>query len=60
MKSPDPNAKPPRPNISDQELGRDLLNLHLPEVDLVASDAECAAMYPAGVYDDIVNSTLEN
>lgn len=60
MKTPDSNLKTPRPNISDKELDRDLVNLHLPDVDLIASDAECAAMYPPGVYDDMVNSTLED
>jgi hypothetical protein len=59
MKSPAAAPKPSRPNISDKELDRDIVNLNLPEVDLIASDDECAAMYPKGAYDDIVNSTLE-
>lgn len=40
----------PRHNITSKELDRDLLNLHLPEIDLIASDEECEAMYPPGVY----------
>lgn len=39
-----------RHNITAQELDRDLINLHLPEIDLIATDEECAAMYPPGVY----------
>ncbi|WP_310395364.1 recombinase family protein [Hymenobacter sp.] len=37
------------PNLTDQELGRDVINLFLPEIDLVASDEECAAMYLPGL-----------
>ena len=37
-------------NITVKELDRDLINLHLPEIDLNAPDEECAAMYPPGVY----------
>jgi hypothetical protein len=40
----------PRHNITTKELDRDLINLHLPEIDLVATDEECAAMYPPGIY----------
>jgi hypothetical protein len=52
-------AKSGRPNISERELDRDLVNLHLPEANLIASDDECAAMYPKGVYASMVNSTLD-
>jgi hypothetical protein len=58
MKSPADNPKPSRPNISDKELDRDIVNLQLPDVDLIASDEECAAMYPKGVYEDMISSIL--
>jgi len=53
--STDPTPTPeqpadPRHNITAKELDRDLINLHLPEIDLIATDEECAAMYPPGVY----------
>lgn len=44
----------PRHNITARELDRDLINLHLPEVDLIATDEECAAMYSPGVYAQIL------
>ena len=40
----------PRHNITAKEIDRDLINLHLPELDLIATDEECAALYPPGVY----------
>ena len=40
----------PRHNITVKELDRDLINLHLPEIHLIATDEECAALYPPSVY----------
>lgn len=40
----------PHHNITAKELDRGLINLHLPEIDLIATDQECAAMYPPGFY----------
>lgn len=44
----------PRHNITAKELDRDLLNLHLPEIDLIATEQECEAMYPPGVYQQMM------
>ncbi|QKG55034.1 hypothetical protein [Hymenobacter sp. BRD67] len=48
----------PRHNITAKELDRDLLNLHLPEIDLIATDEECEAMYPPGVYRQMMKQIL--
>ncbi len=46
-------------NISTKEIDRDLINLHLPEQDLIASAEECAALYPPGEYEQMIKSLLE-
>jgi hypothetical protein len=39
-------------NITDKELDRDIVNLHLPELDsYVATDEELRALYAPGEYD---------
>ncbi|GAB3879654.1 hypothetical protein GCM10028824_43430 [Hymenobacter segetis] len=39
-------------NISDKELDRDIINLHLPEPDnYIATDEELRALYLPGEYD---------
>lgn len=48
----------PSHNITAQELGRDLLNLNLPVIDLVATEEECEAMYPPGVYKRMMKKIL--
>ena len=52
-----PDATPEQPadfgNITLKELDRDLLNLHLPEIDIVATEEECAAMYRPGEYEQM-------
>ena len=49
----------PRHNITAKELDHDLLNLHLPEADLIATDEECAALYPPGVYQQLLQEIIE-
>ena len=44
----------PRHNITAKEIDRDLLNLNLPEIDLIATEQECEAMYPPGVYQQMM------
>ena len=46
----------PRHNIKAKELDRDLINLNLPEADLIATEQECEAMYPYGVYQQMMDS----
>jgi hypothetical protein len=48
----------PSHNITAQELGRDLLNLNLPVIDLIATEEECEAMYPPGVYKRMMKEIL--
>lgn len=45
-------------NITAQELDRDLLNLNLPVIDLIATEEECEAMYPPGVYKQMMKEIL--
>lgn len=47
----------PRHNITAQELARDVLSLHLPARDLVATDEECAALYAPGVYEQLLKDS---
>ena len=55
--NPDPDETPAVPpglnhNISDKELDRDIINLHLPEPDsYIATDEELRALYLPGEYD---------
>lgn len=49
----------PRHHITTKELDRDLLNLHLPEIDLIATEQECEAMYPPGVYQQMMKELTE-
>jgi hypothetical protein len=44
----------PRHNITAKEIDHDLLNLNLPEIDLIANEQECEAMYPPGVYQQMM------
>lgn len=48
----------PRHNITAKEIDRDLVNLNLPAIDLIATDEECEAMYPPGVYKQMMESIL--
>ncbi|TDN39845.1 hypothetical protein E4631_23295 [Hymenobacter sp. UV11] len=48
----------PEHNITTQELDRDLLNLNLPVIDLIATEEECEAMYPPGVYKRMMKEIL--
>lgn len=56
----DPEAVAPVPpeltyNITDKELDRDIVNLHLPEPDsYVATDEELRALYAPGKYDRMI------
>jgi len=57
------NTKPDEPvdlnhNITAQELDRDLINLNLPVIDLIATEDECEAMYPPGVYKQMMKEIL--
>jgi len=47
-------------NITAREIDRDLINLHLPEVDLIATDEECAAMYRPGFYAQMFKELSEH
>jgi hypothetical protein len=45
-------------NITDKELDRDIINLHLPEPDsYVATDEELRALYPLGEYDRMIEES---
>jgi hypothetical protein len=48
----------PRHNITDKEIDRDLLNLTLPAIDLIATEEECEALYSPGVYQQMMKEIL--
>jgi hypothetical protein len=47
------------PNLTTQELDRDLVNLFLPELDLLAQPRELERLYPAGFWDDLLPAEAE-
>jgi hypothetical protein len=49
----------PGHNIIAKELDRDLLNLNLPVIDLIATEEECEAMYPPGVCQQMMKEIRE-
>lgn len=49
----------PRHNITAKELDRDLITLNLPAIDLIATEEECEAMYPPGVYQQMMKRMEE-
>ncbi|GAB3840686.1 hypothetical protein [Hymenobacter jeollabukensis] len=52
--TPDPEEEPtvPSHNITDKELDRDLINLHLPEPDsYIGTEAELRKLYGSEEYD---------
>jgi hypothetical protein len=44
----------PRHNITAKELDRDLINLQLSEIDMIATEEECAALYAPGVFEQMM------
>lgn len=48
-----------RHNITVEEIDRNLLNLNLPEIDLIATEQECEAMYLPGVYQQMMKEITE-
>jgi hypothetical protein len=55
LPSPDAaDAFDSRHNITAKELDRDLINLHLSEVDMIATEEECAALYAPGVFEQMM------
>jgi hypothetical protein len=42
------------PNLTTKELDRDILNLFLPELDLLAQPGELERLYPPGTWDDLL------
>lgn len=48
----------PRHNIRAKEIDRDLINLNLPAIDLIAKEEECEAVYPPGVYKQMTECIL--
>lgn len=48
----------PRHNVTAKEVDRDLINLSLPVIDLIATEEECEAMYPPGVYQQMMVKIL--
>ena len=48
----------PHYNITAKELDRDLIDLNLSVIDLIATEQECEAMYPPGVYQQMMRQIL--
>jgi hypothetical protein len=42
------------PTLTTKELDRDIVNLFLPEIDLLAQPGELERLYPPGFWDDLV------
>ena len=56
--TPPDEPSDPRSNSTAKEPDRDLTNLNLPAIDLLATAEECEALYPPGVYKQLIDRIL--
>ncbi|WP_460584020.1 hypothetical protein [Hymenobacter arcticus] len=50
----DPAGPYSYPNLTTKELDRDIVNLFLPEIDLLAQPGELERLYSPGFWDDLL------
>lgn len=50
----DPTGSYSYPNLTTKELDRDIVNLFLPEIDLLAQPGELEQLYPPGTWDNLL------